>query len=96
MVSLMPSLSIVGGGPAELGHGFGGVDGVALVVVFAVGLMVERNPGALQRKYRYDLSVEMFGNFCAGVWLPAATSHIRAIIQLFSLYLQIIVIHIKV
>ena len=45
--------------------------GGLLIVVFAVGLAVEQNPGALIRKYHYDMALEMFGSFCASVWLPA-------------------------
>ena len=45
--------------------------GLLLIVVFAIGLAVERNPSALIRDYRYDLALEMFGSFCAAVWLPA-------------------------
>ena len=42
-----------------------------LIVIFAVGLAVDRNPGALNRPYRYDFALDQFGAFCAGVWLPA-------------------------
>ena len=45
--------------------------GALLIVIFAVGLAVERNPNALMQKYRYDLSIEQFGVFCSKVWLPA-------------------------
>ena len=45
--------------------------GMLLIVVFVVGMVVERNPSALQRQYHYDISVDMFGTFCAGIWLPA-------------------------
>jgi len=45
--------------------------GLLLIVVFAVGLVVERNPAALTQKYRYDFALEQFGGFCAAVWLPA-------------------------
>ena len=45
--------------------------GLLLIVVFAVGLAVDRNPAALRRPHRYDLALEQFGAFCAGVWLPA-------------------------
>ena len=45
--------------------------GLLLIVVFAVGLTVERDPGALTRRYRYDYALEQFGAFCAGIWLPA-------------------------
>ena len=45
--------------------------GALLIIVFAVGLAVEKNPGALTQKYRYDMALEQFGAFCASVWLPA-------------------------
>ncbi len=45
--------------------------GVLLIVIFAVGLTVERNPGALMRRDRYDIALEQFGSFCASIWLPA-------------------------
>ena len=45
--------------------------GLLLIVIFVVGLVVERNPQALTRRYRYDLSIEQFGYFCSQVWLPA-------------------------
>ena len=45
--------------------------GGLLIVVFAVGLAVENNPGALMGRYRYDRALELFGVFCASVWLPA-------------------------
>lgn len=45
--------------------------GLLLVVVFAVGLVCERNPGAFQRKYHYDFALEQFCSFCAAYWLPA-------------------------
>ena len=45
--------------------------GLMLIVIFAVGLAVDRNPGALNRPYRYDFALDQFGAFCAGVWLPA-------------------------
>lgn len=45
--------------------------GVLLVVVFAVGLIVDRNPAALNRPYHYDYALQQFGTFCASVWLPA-------------------------
>ena len=32
--------------------------GALLIVIFAVGLAVERNPRAFTAKYRYDLSIE--------------------------------------
>lgn len=45
--------------------------GFLLVVVFAVGITVQQNPSALTRQYRYDRALELFGIFCASVWLPA-------------------------
>ena len=45
--------------------------GILLIVVFAVGLAVSRNPAALSRPYRYDLALEQFGAFCSRIWLPA-------------------------
>ena len=45
--------------------------GGLLIVFFAVGLAVEQNPGILIRQYRYDRALELFGAFCASVWLPA-------------------------
>jgi hypothetical protein len=45
--------------------------GLLLVVIFAVGLMLDRNPGALTMKNRYNLALEQFGSFCQAIWLPA-------------------------
>ena len=45
--------------------------GALLIVIFVVGLIVEANPDALTRKYRYDLAVEQFCTFCKNIWLPA-------------------------
>lgn len=45
--------------------------GALLTFVFAFGLVVQRNPGALSRQYRYDLALEYFRAFCANYWLPA-------------------------
>lgn len=45
--------------------------GLMLIVIFAVGLAVDKNPGALNRPYHYDFALDQFGAFCAGVWLPA-------------------------
>lgn len=45
--------------------------GVLLIVVFAVGLIVQKNPSALISKYRYDFALEQFCAFCANWWLPA-------------------------
>ena len=45
--------------------------GVLLIVVFAIGLIVQKNPSALISKYRYDFALEQFCAFCANWWLPA-------------------------
>ena len=45
--------------------------GVLLIVVFAVGLIVQKNSSALISKYRYDFALEQFCAFCANWWLPA-------------------------
>lgn len=45
--------------------------GVLLIVIFAVGLIVQKNPSALISKYRYDFALEQFCAFCANWWLPA-------------------------
>lgn len=45
--------------------------GVLLIVIFAVGLICEKNPGAFTRKYRYDFALEQFCAFCTDWWLPA-------------------------
>ena len=45
--------------------------GVLRIVVFAVGLIVQKNPSALISKYRYDFALEQFCAFCANWWLPA-------------------------
>ena len=42
-----------------------------LIVIFFVGMAVDKNPGALSRPYRYNLALDQFGWFCAQVWLPA-------------------------
>ena len=45
--------------------------GALLIVIFIVGMNVDRNPAFLQQKYRYDAALEWFGAFCAAIWLPA-------------------------
>ena len=45
--------------------------GVLLIVVFAVGLICEKNPSAFVRKYQYDFALEQFCVFCRDWWLPA-------------------------
>ena len=45
--------------------------GLLLVVVFVVGFVCDRNPGAFLAKYRYDFALEQFCGFCARFWIPA-------------------------
>ena len=45
--------------------------GLLLIVIFAVGLVVDGNPRAFEMKYRYDVALEQFGQFCSKIWLPA-------------------------
>ena len=45
--------------------------GLLLIAVFVVGLVCEKNPGAFQRKYRYDFALDQFCAFCVRWWLPA-------------------------
>lgn len=45
--------------------------GALLIVIFAVGLAAEGNPGAFLRTRRYDFALESFVAFCVRMWLPA-------------------------
>ncbi len=45
--------------------------GVLLIVIFVVGLICSKNPGAFQVKYRYDYTLNQFCAFCTNWWLPA-------------------------
>ena len=45
--------------------------GLLLIIVFAVGLICEKNPSAFLRKYQYDYALEHFCSFCVNWWLPA-------------------------
>ena len=45
--------------------------GALLIVIFVIGLVLQRDPGAFQRKYRYDYALEQFCSFCKEYWLPA-------------------------
>ncbi len=45
--------------------------GALLIVIFAVGLTCEKNPGAFMSRYRYNRSLELFCAFCVNWWLPA-------------------------
>lgn len=62
--------------------------GVLLIVIFAVGLSLERNPAALYRKNYYSAALEQFGSFCKAVWLPAGIIGIP--LFLFSLIRNLI------
>ena len=65
--------------------------GALLIVIFAVGLICEKNPDALNRRYHYDLALEHFSSFCAAWWLPAGIIGI----PLFLISLTISLIHEK-
>ena len=45
--------------------------GLLLIVVFAVGLICEKNPSAFLRKYQYDYDLERLCSFCVDWGLPA-------------------------
>ena len=45
--------------------------GALLIVIFAVGFALDRNPDQFMRKYRYDFALEQFRVFCSQVWIPA-------------------------
>ena len=45
--------------------------GALLIIIFAVGLVLQRNPGTFQAKYRYDYALDQFCSFCREFWLPA-------------------------
>lgn len=45
--------------------------GILLIVIFAVGLALVRNPAALARQNYYSVVLEQFCGFCKAVWLPA-------------------------
>ncbi len=45
--------------------------GLLLIVIFAVGLICEKNPSAFIRQYRYEYALERFCSFCVDWWLPA-------------------------
>ena len=45
--------------------------GLLLIVVFAVGLICEKNPSAFLRRYQYDYALERFCSLCVDWWLPA-------------------------
>ena len=62
--------------------------GGLLIVVFGLGMAVDKNPLALMQSHRYDMALEMFGSFCASVWLPAGVIGIP--LFLFSLIRSLI------
>ncbi len=45
--------------------------GALLIVVFGVGMVTSRDPGALLPRYRYDYALESFLRLCAECWIPA-------------------------
>lgn len=45
--------------------------GALLIVIFVVGLIVEKYNVVLSPQYRYDLALEHFGAFCSNYWIPA-------------------------
>ena len=54
--------------------------GLLLIAVFVVGLICEKNPGAFQRKYRYDFALEQFKNFCASWYVLAGAVGIPTLV----------------
>jgi len=62
--------------------------GILLIVIFAVGLSLVRNPAALARINYYSIALEQFGDFCKAVWLPAGIIGIP--LFLFSLIRSLI------
>ncbi len=65
--------------------------GLLLIVIFGVGMTVERNPAALTQPKRYDMALEHFGSFCSSIWLPAGIIGIP--LFLFSLIKSLIQEH---
>ena len=45
--------------------------GALLIVVFAVGMICSRNPGAFRDQHRYNFALEQFCDFCANWFIPA-------------------------
>lgn len=45
--------------------------GALLTVVFVVGLICSKNPGALLSPRRYDYTLEAFCTFCRNWYIPA-------------------------
>ena len=62
--------------------------GLLLIVIFGVGLTVEKNPAALMQPKRYDHALQQFGTFCSAIWLPAGIIGIP--LFLFSLIKSLI------
>ena len=65
--------------------------GLLLIVIFGVGMTVERNPAALTQPKQYDMALEHFGSFCSSIWLPAGIIGIP--LFLFSLIKSLIQEH---
>ena len=62
--------------------------GLLLIVIFGVGLTVEKNPTALMQTKKYDHALQQFGTFCSAIWLPAGIIGIP--LFLFSLIKSLI------
>jgi len=62
--------------------------GLLLIVIFGIGLAVEKNPTAMMRPKMYDLTLVQFGDFCSSIWLPAGVIGIP--LFLFSLIKSLI------
>ena len=45
--------------------------GALLIVVFLIGITVQKNPGALSSPRTYNLALDQFGWLCSQIWLPA-------------------------
>ena len=45
--------------------------GALLIVIFAVGAVCSKDPGAFLNRYRYDFTLEQFCAFCANWYIPA-------------------------
>ena len=62
--------------------------GLLLILIFAVGMLTERNPGTFRSRYMYDAALESFLSFCVAWWIPAGIIGIP--LFLISLVLSLI------
>ncbi len=62
--------------------------GAMLTVFFVIGLLYNRNPGALLRGPGYDVGREQFAAFCGAIFLPCGIVGIPML--LISLILSLI------